>query len=83
MSAPTAQEQDDQLAALAGAAPETAESDLARAMLRLKFIAEAKDGGATWTQIGAALGVSGKQAKHDARQLARRTQRQLNAARTA
>jgi hypothetical protein len=81
MNAPTPQEQDEQLAALAGTQPETADSDLERAMLRLRFIAEAKDQGATWTQIGAALGVTGKQAKHDAHQLARRTQRQLIASR--
>lgn len=50
---------------------------LDRDLLRLRLLAEARNRGASWTVIGRALGVSGKQAKRHVKALARETQRQV------
>lgn len=45
--------------------------DLGRDILRLRLITEARGRGATWAVVGAALGMSGQQAKKEARRLER------------
>lgn len=70
------------LARLAGTMTERKPgTDLDRNLLRLRLAAEAKMAGVPWAAVGAALGVSGKQAKRDMKALARVTQRQLLASR--
>jgi hypothetical protein len=82
MSPPSPEQQDADLAALAGcvtqAKPETA---LDASLVRLRMIAEAKAAGIPWTVIGRVYGVSGKEAKRQAKTLARETQRELVTAR--
>ncbi len=81
MSPPDAVTIDAALAALTGTMTERKpETDLDRNLLRLRLVAEAKMRGVPWTAIGRVLGVSGKQAKHDMKALARVTQRLLLAA---
>ena len=78
MSPPDTVTIDTALAALTGKMTERKpETDLDRNLLRLRLVAEAKMAGVPWTAIGNVLGVSGKQAKHDMKALARVTQRQL------
>jgi hypothetical protein len=49
---------------------------------RLQLIRQAKNGGATWAVIGVTLGgISGKEAKRQARKLGARVQRELMASR--
>ena len=43
---------------------------------------DAKNAGVPWTAIGAAMGVSGKEAKREMKHLAARTQRELLASRS-
>jgi len=76
------EEVDAALAALTGTVTETRpDTELARNMLRLRLVAEAKARGVPWAVIGGALGgISGKAAKHEMKHLARVTQRQLLAA---
>jgi hypothetical protein len=75
---PSAAEQDAALAALTGCITERKpDTELDASLLRLRLVADAKAGGASWAVIGAALGVSGKQAKRDAKALARAAQRDL------
>lgn len=82
MSPPTQAEQDAALAALSGTVTEAKPvTGLDRAMLRLRLVAEAKNRGVSWTVIGAAMGVSGKEAKRLMKRLAARTQHDLLAAR--
>ena len=84
MSPPSPEQQDAALAALTGcvteAKPETA---LDASLMRLRMIAEAKSAGIPWTAIGRVYGVSGKEAKRQAKALARETQRDLVAIRRA
>jgi hypothetical protein len=79
MSPPTPEETDAALAALTGTVTEAKPAtDLARNMLRLRLVMDAKAKGVPWTAIGQALGgMSGKAAKHEMKALARITQRQL------
>lgn len=71
-------ERDAALAALTGTVTQRKpETDLDRNLLRLRLLAEAKDRGIPWAVIGRSQGVSGKQAKRDAKALARETQRML------
>lgn len=75
---PTPEQQDQALAALTGTITETKPgTDLERNLLRLRLIGEAKTRGVSWTVIGAALGVSGKEAKRTVKHLAAQTQRDL------
>jgi hypothetical protein len=84
MSPPSPEQQDAALAALTGcvtqAKPETA---LDANLIRLRMIADAKAAGIPWTVIGRVYGVSGKEAKRQAKALARETQRDLVAIRRA
>lgn len=73
---------DAALAALTGTITERKPvTDLDRAMLRLRLVAEAKDKGISWTVIGRALGCSGKEAHRRMKALAAQTQRELLATR--
>jgi hypothetical protein len=82
MSPPTPEQTDSALAALSGTITERKPvTDLDRAMLRLRLVAEAKDRGISWTVIGNALGCSGKEAHRRMKALAAQTQRQLMATR--
>lgn len=83
MSAPTAEETDAALARLTGTVTEQKpDTELARNMLRLRLVRDAKMRGVPWAVIGAALGgISGKAAKSQMKHLARITQRQLLAQR--
>jgi hypothetical protein len=82
MSPPSPERQDADLAALTGcvtqARPETA---LDASLMRLRMIADAKAAGIPWTAIGRVYGVSGKEAKRQAKTLAREAQRELVTAR--
>lgn len=78
MTDPDPAQEDAALAALTGTLTERRpDSELARNMLRLKLARDAKQAGVPWTAIGAALGMSGKEAKAHMKRLARVTQRQL------
>ena len=77
MTPPAAEQQDQALASLTGADAAAASSGFERDMLRLRLAAEAKRAGIPWSVIGAALGMSGKEAKRHMKQLARATQREL------
>lgn len=78
MSPPSPDDGLTALASLTGTVTERKpESDLDRNLLHLRLLAEAKAKGVPWAVIGAARGVSGKQAKRDAKTLARTTQRLL------
>jgi hypothetical protein len=78
MSPPTPEQTDSALAALSGTITERKPvTDLDRAMLRLRLVAEAKDRGISWTVIGNALGCSGKEAHRRMKLLAAQTQREL------
>ena len=56
------------------------DSRLQHDIRRLHLITQAKNQGATWATIGAALGgISGPQAKRDARKLAARVKRHTTA----
>lgn len=79
MSPPTPDQQDAALAALTGTVTEARpDSELARAMLRLRLVMDAKHAGIPWTAIGKALGgISGKEAKRETKHLAAATQREL------
>jgi hypothetical protein len=68
---PAAQEQASSLAAKDAAAGARSRHDLAA----LDLISRAKAGGATWAAIGAALGMTGPEAKRHARKLRTRTRR--------
>jgi isopropylmalate/homocitrate/citramalate synthase len=58
--------------------------DLEHDIRQLQLIRQAKDGGATWAVIGATLGgITGKEAKRQARRLGARVQRELMAAKRA
>jgi hypothetical protein len=46
-------------------------------LVRLKVIAMAKERGLTWAQIGAGLGMTGREAKRHTHHLARKCQRQV------
>jgi hypothetical protein len=82
VSPPTPEQTDSALAALSGTITERKPvTDLDRAMLRLRLVAEAKDRGISWTVIGNALGCSGKEAHRRMKALAAQTQRQLMATR--
>jgi hypothetical protein len=83
VSPPTAEQVDASLAALTGTVTEARpDSDLARNMLRLRLVMDAKANGVPWTAVGRALGgMSGKAAKREMKHLAARTQRQLLASR--
>lgn len=75
MSPPSPEEED---AALTGTAPGgTPATDLDRAMLRLRLVAEAKSRGVSWAAIGLALGCDGKAAKRYVKRFAARTQHDL------
>jgi hypothetical protein len=79
---PTPEQEDSALAALTGTITERKPvTDLDRAMMRLRLVAEAKDRGISWTVIGNALGCSGKEAHRRMKALAAQTQRDLLAAR--
>ena len=76
------EQQDAALAALTGTVTERKPvTDLDRAMLRLKLVAEAKDKGIPWTVIGRALDCSGKEAHRRMKRLAAETQQALMATR--
>lgn len=79
MSPPTPEQADAALAALTGTVTEKRpHTELARNMLRLRLVMQAKHQGVPWTAIGRALGgISGKAAKREMKALARVTQRQL------
>ena len=83
MSPPTAEQTDAALAALTGTVTEQhPDTDLARNMLRLRLVMEAKHKGVPWVAIGQALGgISAKAAKREMKHLAARTQRELLASR--
>lgn len=51
--------------------------DLGRDILRLRLITEARGRGATWAAVGAALGMSGQQAKREAHRLDRTVKEEL------
>jgi hypothetical protein len=73
---------DAALAALTGTITERKPvTDLDRAMLRLRLVADAKDRGIPWAVIGRALGCSGKEAHRNMKLLAAQTQRNLMAQR--
>jgi len=75
VSPPSPEEED---AALTGTAPGgTPATDLDRAMLRLRLVAEAKSRGVSWAAIGLALGCDGKAAKRYVKRYAARTQHDL------
>lgn len=79
MSPPAPDQQDAALAALTGTVTEQRpDTDLARNMLRLRLVMEAKHKGVPWAAIGQALGgISAKAAKREMKALARETQREL------
>ena len=78
MTPPTPEQQDVALAALTGTVNEQKpETDLDRNLLRLRLVMEATGCGVPWSRIGATMGVSGKEAKRQMKQLARHTQRQV------
>jgi len=78
LTPPTPEQVDASLAALTGTVGEQKpSSDLDRNLLRLRLVAEAKDRGISWAAIGRAMGISGKEAKRAAKQLAAHTQRQV------
>lgn len=78
MSPPTPDQQDAALAALTGTVSEQKPAtDLDRNLLRLRLVMEATGRGVPWSRIGATMGVSGKEAKRQMKQLARHTQRQV------
>ena len=78
MTPPTPEQEDSALAALTGTITErTPDTALARNMLRLKLVATARDSGVPWAAIGAALGLSGQEAKAAMKRLARTTQRDM------
>ena len=83
MSPPTPEQVDASLAALTGTVTEQKpDTELARNMLRLRLVMDAKASGVPWTAVGQALGgISGKAAKREMKHLAARTQRQLLAER--
>ena len=82
MSPPGPEAVDAALAALTGTLSETKpSSDLERALLHLRLVAEATGRGVPWSRIGLVMGCSGKEAKRQMKQLARHTQRQLFLAR--
>jgi hypothetical protein len=69
---------DAALAALTGTITERKPvTDLDRAMLRLRLVADAKDRGIPWAVIGRALGCSGKEAHKRMKLLAAQTQRTM------
>lgn len=75
---PTEQDQVSALAALSGTTAEAKGPRLERDMLFLRLVAEAQRRGASWAQIGHALGLGdGKAAKRAVKRLARVTQRAL------
>lgn len=80
---PTAEQTDAALAALTGTTTEQRpDTELARNMLRLRLVMEAKHKGVPWAVIGQALGgISAKAAKREMKALARETQRELLASR--
>lgn len=82
MSPPTPDQQDAALAALTGTVTEQRpDTELARSMLRLRLVMEAKQAGVPWAAIGQALGgISAKAAKREMKHLAAATQRELLAA---
>ena len=72
------EEQDAALAALAGSTTERKPvTGLDRDLLRLRVIGEAMGKGRTWAQVGACLGMSGKECKRHVRHLAARANREL------
>jgi hypothetical protein len=77
LTPPTPDQQDAALAALTGTVTESRpDTELARNLMRLRLVAEAKAKGIPWTAIGKALGgISGKEAKRVMKHLAARTQR--------
>lgn len=78
MTPPTPEQQDAALAALTGTVSEQKPgTDLDRNLLRLRLVMEAKARNVPWTVIGAAMGMSGKEAKATMKALARVTQRQV------
>lgn len=78
MTPPSSGQVDAALAALTGTVNEQIPGgDLDRNLLRLRLVAEAQQRGVTWRTIGAAMGLSGKAAKAQIKQLARHTQRQV------
>jgi len=82
LTPPTPEQQDAALAALTGTITERKPAtDLDRALLRLKLVAEAKDKGIPWTVIGRALDCSGKEAHRRMKRLAAETQQALMATR--
>lgn len=84
MSPVSPEQQDAALAALTGCVTETKpQTALDASLMRLRMIADAKAAGVPWTAIGRVYGVSGKEAKRQAKALARETQRDLVAVRRA
>ena len=78
MTPPSPEQQDSALAALAGTVTQSKpDTDLERDLLRLRLVWEAKQRGVTWAAVGAAMGMSAKEAKHHMKRLAARTQRNL------
>jgi hypothetical protein len=79
MTPPTPDQQDAALAALTGTVTESRpETELARNLMRLRLVADAKARNVPWTAIGKALGgISGKEAKRAMKHLAAQTQRDL------
>ena len=81
MTPPTAGEQDDALAFIAGAiADGKPVTPLDKAILRLRLVRQAQDRGLSWAQIGSVYGISGKEMKREIHHLARRVQPGLTAA---
>ncbi len=68
-SQPQAEEDSDLAAIIQAVADGRPLTDLERDILRLRLITEARSRGATWAAVGAALGMSGQQAKKEARRL--------------
>ena len=78
MTPPTAEEQDESLAALIGAiADGQPATPLDKDLLRLKLVHQAKTRGLSWAQIGTLYGLTGKAMKRDIHALGRRVQREL------
>jgi hypothetical protein len=74
MSPPTPAEETASLASLTGSEPA---GGLEPALMRLKLISDAREKNIPWSSIGAALGMSGKEAKASAKRLARYANRRL------
>jgi len=80
MTSPSETEQLASLAAMAGTNPVMPEPGVQRDALRLQLVGEAIANGATWAQVGRAMGYGGpKTAKAAAKRLERRVKRALRA----